>query len=355
MACRLADLSEGLASTTAVRCEAVDLLGQALAAVRTGRPASVQTDAQAPWGLRFRPIAGAGFHVVLEGSCYLRPPAGDPIRLAEGDVVFLRQGSAHVLCDDLTTEPIDFVPERVEEGSPIGRIVLDGPGERTLIVCGAYQLDYRPHPVLGELPDVVHLPASATHHPALRATVQQLHAELEAPSTGSTHIVSELLDLMFLYILRAWFADQPKDQATGWSAAFADPPIAQSLRAIHDDPARSWDDRGPRQRRRTVAGRVRTPVHATDGAATARLCHHLAYEHRGPTAAPDRQVHRLRCLPHRLQHRVRIRQGVQTALRRGAGHISTAEPGRLSAAQAAREVHRDRSGGNAAVMPPSRH
>jgi AraC-like DNA-binding protein len=240
MACRLADLSEGLASTTAVRCEAVDLLGQALAAVRTGRPTSVQTDAQAPWGLRFRPIAGAGFHVVLEGSCYLRPPAGDPIRLAEGDVVFLRRGSAHVLCDDLTTEPIDFVPERVEEGSPIGRIVLDGPGERTLIVCGAYQLDYRPHPVLGELPDVVHLPASATHHPALRATVQQLHAELEAPGTGSTHIVSELLDLMFLYILRAWFADQPKDQATGWSAAFADPPIARSLRAIHDDPARSW-------------------------------------------------------------------------------------------------------------------
>ncbi len=218
----------------------MDLLGEALAAMRTGRPSSVQTDARAPWGLRFRPIAGAGFHVVLEGTCYLRPPAGDALPLGPGDVVFLRRGSAHVLCDDPATAPVDFVPERVEDGSPIGRVVLEGPGDRTLIVCGAYQLDHRPHPVLDEVPDVVHLPASDTRHRALRTTVEQLRAELEAPSTGSSDIVVELLDLMFLYILRAWFADQPTDQAKGWSAALADPAIARSLRAIHNDPARAW-------------------------------------------------------------------------------------------------------------------
>lgn len=219
--------------------EAVDLLGEALAAMRTGRPTSVLTDARAPWALRFRPVAGAGFHVVLQGTCYLRPPGHGPIELAEGDVVFLRHGSAHVLCDDPAIPPIDFVPERVEHDSPIGRIVLDGPGPRTLIVCGAYQIDHRPHPLLRELPDIVHLPTTQ-QHPALRLTVEHLRDELDAPSTGSANIVTEILDLMLLYILRAWYADQPPDQATGWPAAFADPAIMRSLRAIHDEPARTW-------------------------------------------------------------------------------------------------------------------
>jgi AraC-like DNA-binding protein len=220
---------------------AVDILSDTLEALRTGRPAAVRTDAHAPWGLRFRPIAGAGFHVVAEGRCRLLPPHGDPVTLGPGDIVFLRRGSGHTLCDEVDSAPVDFVPEQVQGSSPIGRVRLEGPGVRTVLLCGAYWLDVdRPHPLLGELPEVIHLPASPGRHPALRSAVDQLCAEVHDPQPGSDKVVTTLVDLLLLYILRSWYAEQPKEQSRGWSAALSDPLLAPALKAIHDDPSHPW-------------------------------------------------------------------------------------------------------------------
>ena len=46
----------------------MDVLAEALASMRTARPASVRTNGQAPWALQLPPVAGAGFHVVLHGE-----------------------------------------------------------------------------------------------------------------------------------------------------------------------------------------------------------------------------------------------------------------------------------------------
>ncbi|MEY9926348.1 AraC-like DNA-binding protein [Catenulispora sp. GP43] len=219
----------------------MDILSDTLDALRTGRPGVVRTDAHAPWSLRFRPIAGAGFHVVVEGHCRLLPPVGGPVALGPGDIVFLRRGGGHVLCDEVDSAIVDFVPEHVDASSPIGRFALEGPGVRTVLLCGAYSLDIdRPHPLLGELPEVIHLPASPGRHPALRSAVDQLCAEVHNPQPGSDKVVSTLVDLLLLYILRSWYAEQPKEQARGWSAALSDPLVAPALKAIHDDPAHPW-------------------------------------------------------------------------------------------------------------------
>ena len=82
----------------------MDILTEALASMRTGHPASVRTNGRAPWGLRLPPVAGAGFHVVLYGTCWLVPledsaPHLEPIPLSPGDVVFLRDGRGHILAD----------------------------------------------------------------------------------------------------------------------------------------------------------------------------------------------------------------------------------------------------------------
>jgi hypothetical protein len=66
----------------------VDVFSDALTALRTGIPVSTRTQARAPWSLRFPPIAGAGFHAVLEGRPLLVTPESGPVRLAAGDVVF---------------------------------------------------------------------------------------------------------------------------------------------------------------------------------------------------------------------------------------------------------------------------
>jgi AraC-like DNA-binding protein len=49
-----------------------------------------------------------------------------------------------------------------------------------------------------------------------------------------------LLDTLLLYMLRAWFDEQPMEVATGWAAALNDPPTTAALRAIHRDPAHPW-------------------------------------------------------------------------------------------------------------------
>ncbi|WP_234106704.1 cupin domain-containing protein, partial [Streptomyces venezuelae] len=66
----------------------MDVLSDAIAAMRTGRPHSSRTVRFAPWGIRFPPGKGAGFHVVLQGTAWLLPPDdAAPVRLGPGDVL----------------------------------------------------------------------------------------------------------------------------------------------------------------------------------------------------------------------------------------------------------------------------
>jgi AraC-like DNA-binding protein len=215
----------------------MDVLTDALASMRTGRASSVRTEARAPWGLRFGTIAGAGFHILLQGTCWLIPPSGDPLPLSPGDLVFLRTGREHVLCDDPRSPAQDFVPERVDTTSPIGRITVEGTGARTVLLCGAYQLDQtRPHPLLLTLPDVIHLPARPGHHPELQSAISLLGSELESSGPGADGIVPALVDALLLYVVRAWLDENQE----GWALALGDSAVAYALRSIHQSPEHPW-------------------------------------------------------------------------------------------------------------------
>ncbi|MFJ8039039.1 AraC family transcriptional regulator [Kitasatospora sp. NPDC096147] len=221
----------------------MDILSDTLAALRTGRPSVVRTDARAPWGVRFQPVSGAGFHVVVQGRCLLLPVGGEQIELGPGDVVFLRRGTDHAICDAVGSTPVAFEPDRVDRSSPLGRFAIEGAedGARSVLVCGAYHLDVaRPHPLLGDLPEVIHLPAGPGRHPALRSAVDQLCAEMHRPQPGSDSVVTALVDLLLLYILRSWYAELPGERTRGWASALNDPLIAPALKAIHDDPGHPW-------------------------------------------------------------------------------------------------------------------
>ncbi|MES9537342.1 helix-turn-helix domain-containing protein [Actinomadura sp. NPDC000600] len=141
--------------------------------------------------------------MVLRGPCWLIPEEGEPFPLAVGDVVFLPHAGRHGLADAPSTPLAEHVCdpregprfERRYAAPPVGRAPAGA--STTVTLCGAYELD------------------AARVHP--------------------------LLDTLLLYILRAWFADQPADGgATGWAAALADPAVSAALGAIHDDPARPW-------------------------------------------------------------------------------------------------------------------
>jgi AraC-like DNA-binding protein len=226
----------------------MDVLSDVIAVMRTGEPRSARIQWHAPWGQRFMPVHGAaGFQVILQGSCWLIPADGRPVALSVGDVVFLPHGRGHALADSLSTplaEPAcdpqnDSRFEQRYNSPPVGRVRQDG--ATTVTLCGAYQLDpARAHPLLSDLPEIIHLPASPGHRPELRAAVDLLGGELVSPRPADA-VMRALLDMLLLYILRAWFADQPdRGPATGWTAALNDPAISAALHSVHRDPSHPW-------------------------------------------------------------------------------------------------------------------
>lgn len=223
----------------------MDILTEALSSMRTGRPSSVRTNGRAPWGLRLPRVAGAGFHVVLHGSCWLIPLGAtaplEPIALGPGDVIFMRDGFDHILADDPGTPAEEERPEQYSPGSPLGTVSIGGDGPATSLLCGHYRLDQgRPHPLVRQLPEVIHFATRHGRHFELCSAVKLLRAELENQRIGSAGIVPALIDSLLLYILRAWLEEQPPATAKGWAAALGDSAVAPALTAIHQDPAAPW-------------------------------------------------------------------------------------------------------------------
>jgi AraC-like DNA-binding protein len=224
----------------------MDVLSDVIAIMRTGRPRSARVEWRAPWGQRFPSAPGsAGFQVVLQGSSWLLPADGPPIALSVGDVLFFPHGDGYAMADHPSTpvgEP--RCNPLTEEGDLFAAAVAGagGTGAATVLLCGGYQLDpSRAHPFLRGLPDMVHLPAKLGLHPELRAAVDLLGAEIHNPRLGAATVVSSLLDMLLLFIRRAWIQAEPQHCTIhGWAQALADPGVSTALDAMHRDPARSW-------------------------------------------------------------------------------------------------------------------
>nr|WSX48009.1 AraC family transcriptional regulator [Streptomyces sp. NBC_00974] len=216
----------------------MDVVSDAVSAIRIGRPSSNRVRVGGKWCVRLPPYDGAGFHVVLEGSCWLLPDGGSAVSLGAGDVVLLPHGTGHVLADapaDAATvgQAVSF--ERWLAGDAPRRPHVASGGVEML--CGKYRLDRsRIHPLMAELPEVVHLPNRMGAHAELRAAVDLLGHELGTQGPGACIAVPSLLDLLLVYMIRSWAA-----RGSGaWPAVLGDPVAAAALRALHSDLAAPW-------------------------------------------------------------------------------------------------------------------
>ncbi|MGH1551317.1 cupin domain-containing protein [Streptomyces sp. L7] len=152
---------------------------------------------------------------MLAGSCRLVPDeGGEPVALGAGDVVLLPHGAGHVLADPSgdTARAVPFEEMR----RPVG----DGP--EVELLCGKYRLDRsRTHPLMAELPDVVHLPNRVGRHPELRAAVDLLARELETNGgRGPAWHRRACLDLPLIYMVRAWMSEA---ETGSWPSVLSDP------------------------------------------------------------------------------------------------------------------------------------
>lgn len=210
----------------------MDVLADVLAAMRSGPATSGRTEVRGPWGLRFPEAPTAAFHVIHQGTSWLLAPDEPPLALGPGDAVLLPRGLEHTLADHPDSPVVDFDPDDIPAG---------GDGARSLLLCGAYRLDrQRPHPVLTNLPEVVHVPADPGRHRTLHTAIGILGEELDANRPGAAAVVPALVDALLVLILRAWLEDRRCPTEGGWSRALTDTAVAQSLELIHSKPGANW-------------------------------------------------------------------------------------------------------------------
>ncbi len=208
-----------------------DALGQSLRRLAVGHAQSGYNELAAPWGVSFPGGGGsAGFHMLFSGRCYLQTDSGARQWLAAGAVVLLPHGTGHWISDRPDT-PI--VPLSTIKGS-----VRGGP---TALLCGTYKFGTGVRdPVLALLPELVHVQAAQVRElPGFLAVLSALREEVAAGRPGHAAVVSSLVDASFVYIVRAYLANQDPVDAR-WLGALRDPGLSRCLTAIHSNPRGPW-------------------------------------------------------------------------------------------------------------------
>ncbi|MEU4658495.1 AraC family transcriptional regulator [Streptomyces sp. NPDC023723] len=221
----------------------MDVVSDAISAVHLGHPWFNRVRASGSWCARLDPYYGAGFHIVLKGNCWLLADGCTPVSLGVGDAVLLPHGTGHVIADspvDAAVAARKAVPfeQWLAETGPRARPDRDGTG--TEMLCGKYWLDCsRMHPLMAELPEVVHLPSRVGSHLELRAAIDLLAGELDEVRPGSCVALPNLLDLLLVYMIRSWMTETTSG---AWPGALGDPVTAAALRAMHARPAARWSN-----------------------------------------------------------------------------------------------------------------
>jgi AraC-like DNA-binding protein len=220
----------------------VDLVGDAIRALRIGEPRSARAYLYGSWGLRWDPSRGAGFniHVVLLGDCWLRPDGHDPVQLHTGDVAFISRTIAHGVAHsrlgplrDVPPDEGDFWFDDHADTDAVPGVPL------TVLMGGSYYLErQRMHPLIESLPEVIVLPHRTRADDPILDIVNLLGAEHDNHGPGSSAAMPALLDLLLTYVIRAAFDEA--DPSMGWTAVLRDPALSAALDNMQNMPETRW-------------------------------------------------------------------------------------------------------------------
>ena len=181
------------------------------------------------------------FHIVVEGSCWLK--MGDrQIELAAGDVVAFPLGTPHDLgagVNGRIVNPLGDLPPKPWRQVPV--LQYGEEPSRVRLLCGYLQceaMNFRP--LQDALPALLHVKTqTAADGEWLCATIRQIVSEVEKPRTGGVSMLERLTEITFIELLR-YEIGKARPGSTGWMAALAEPSLRRCIALIHDDPRRNW-------------------------------------------------------------------------------------------------------------------
>ena len=190
------------------------------------------------WAIEFPPSPRIKFWGVQRGSCWLfMEEIETAIRVEEGDVFLQSAPRMHVLASEAGVRPVHFddVFER-----RTGSMIRHGEGDEFFMIGGKVDLDAdHGRLLLDALPPLIHVRASSSEASTLKWLLNQLLRERENDLPGSETASAQMAHLMFIHILRAYFATNEPGPAS-WLRAVSDRRLAPALRLIHGEPGRAW-------------------------------------------------------------------------------------------------------------------
>lgn len=225
----------------------LDLLSDILTRLSLRGTLYFRTSFTEPWGVRVPASCNvARFHFAHRGEALVRV-AGEaaPVILAQGDLVIIPHGAAHVLsCRHTGPEealPLDDVLSR--SGFPgHGTLVWGGDAspQDTQLICGHFALaEGSRHLLFERLPPFIHLRGYGEEAgPWLEATLRVIGAEAGGARLGGDLIALKMSEAIFAQAIRAHIEQSRRRQ--GGIAGFADPHLSRALAAFHRRPASEW-------------------------------------------------------------------------------------------------------------------
>ena len=225
----------------------LDLLSDILTRLSLRGTLYFRTSFTEPWGLRvpaFRDVAR--FHFVHRGEALVRIDGlTAPVHLAQGDLIVIPHGEAHVLaCRHTGPEealPLDDVLSR-SGFRGYGTLVWGGEESPrdTQLICGHFALaEGSRHILFDRLPPFIHLRGYGEEAgPWLEATLKVIGAEAGGARLGGDLIALKMSEAIFAQAIRAHI-EQAQRIDCG-IAGFGDPHLGRALTAFHRAPTADW-------------------------------------------------------------------------------------------------------------------
>jgi len=226
-----------------------DPLSDILRALRMKGTIYFRTDFNPPWGVAVPEFSNvARFHLAARGSCWVRVAGEEqPVHLAQGDLIVIPHGAAHVLADDPDREPSSLDDVLEKSGfKGTGALVYGGEdgGRSTQLICGHFAFDDTAiHPLLEALPRYIHISGSESLNNAwLESAMKFITVESLGGEPGSDAVVHRLSEIIFIQAVRVYVDRMGSD--AGSLAGIADPQIGRALGAMHSSPQAPWTVEG---------------------------------------------------------------------------------------------------------------
>jgi AraC-like DNA-binding protein len=186
------------------------------------------------WQASTTGLARAGFHVILNGDCWLHlPDTGQKHALKAGDAVFFLRDVRHLISPFSDLQDATKAP-RV----PMAALDLAAP-RSTALACGFF--DFRAplnHLFLDSFPDYVIAAQERQKLSELRPLFDLLLKEAKQEGDVPSPLITRLVDLMFFYVIR--HLCQCQEVSAGLWAVLSRPEFTVLFDAIVSAPARDW-------------------------------------------------------------------------------------------------------------------